>query len=173
MADWRTSLSAQSSPHSLDKISKNLKEFMHYWQSGQSILDVGCGVGAVYSFLGRPEKYIGVDRNAGELEKARQYFDADFREGDLFDLDLKADWVLCSRVLMHVGETLRAIQKLRSYGRLCLIVPVGKDEVSKIETYEGKTYFRTFSRELLESAGSCKITEFHPYATVIYDPLLP
>lgn len=174
MADWRESVSTQARPYDLEKVRKNLNEFKSLFDKRQSILDVGCGQGSVYHFLDCPPNYIGVDRNAEEIEHARSRFlGVRFEVKDLFDLDLKADWVLCSRVLMHVAEPLKAIETLRRCGRLILIVPISTNALSKDTFTNGFTYFRTFSRATIKKAGSCRIIDHQPYSTVIYDPLLP
>jgi SAM-dependent methyltransferase len=75
-------------------------------ESGDSVLDVGCGFG---DFKGWFEKqhgridYTGIDLSPDLLAEARQrHSDAQFIEGDLFDAGLDAqsfDWVILSGAL--------------------------------------------------------------------------
>ena len=170
MADWRDSVSLQSRAYDLQKITKNLKEFQKLFHKTHSLIDVGCGVGSIYEFLGRPINYIGVDINQEEVRHAQRRFpDARFEVCDLFDLELKADWILCCRVLMHVPSPLKAIETLKRCGRVVLIVPVSTNALAKDSFTGGFTYFRTFSRDTLEQAGSCRIYQHVPYSTVVYD----
>jgi len=75
-------------------------------QSGDSLLDVGCGFGDLYSWLhgaGLTVSYTGIDLSPEILETAaRMNPGLDFRCGELFDFDWSAqsfDWVLLSGTL--------------------------------------------------------------------------
>ena len=174
MADWKDSVSRQARPYDMEKISRNLKDFRQVFMKRQSLIDVGCGRGSVYHWLGCPKDYIGIDRDPEEIKAAKELHPgARFEVRDLFDLDLKADWVICSRVLMHIPRPFDAIKRLRECGRTVLFVPIGNNAVSRDEFDGGFTYFRTFSRATIKKAGGCRIFDHQPYSTVIYDPLLP
>lgn len=85
------------------------------------ILEVGCGTGRTHEGLMRrlvlrPHGYVGVDVTPAMVERARaRYPQADFREGDLFDLpftDEAFGSVVCTDVLQHLPELDRPVAEM-------------------------------------------------------------
>src|SRR4051812_25484014 len=77
-------------------------------QTGQRVLDLGCGPGELLPYLG-DVGYTGVDISAPYIERARERFDgrAEFRVGDAtrIDDDLTGfDVVLVAGVLHHIDD---------------------------------------------------------------------
>ncbi|MDQ6979182.1 MAG: methyltransferase domain-containing protein, partial [Mariprofundaceae bacterium] len=75
-------------------------------QSGDSVLDVGCGFGDLFSFLSgtaRTVDYTGIDLSPDILQQAiAMHPDLALYQGDIFDRDWSAapfDWVLLSGTL--------------------------------------------------------------------------
>ena len=63
---------------------------------GDSVLDIGCGTGDLYSYLENVD-YLGVDQSSDMLERARERNpSAKFIEQNIYDLDLPpSDTVVC------------------------------------------------------------------------------
>jgi SAM-dependent methyltransferase len=75
-------------------------------ESGESVLDVGCGFGDFKGWFEKQHgvlKYTGIDLSPDLLAEARlQHSDAEFFEGDLFDMtftDQSFDWAILSGAL--------------------------------------------------------------------------
>lgn len=94
-------------------------------QSGMSILDAGCGSGAVTRRLARkahPAKVTGVDFDKLFLENARSIADdekidnVEYEHGDIDNLtypDESFDLTYCRLVLMHVKDTVETVKELK------------------------------------------------------------
>jgi 2-polyprenyl-3-methyl-5-hydroxy-6-metoxy-1,4-benzoquinol methylase len=172
MSDWRDTNMKQNYPKKLGKISKYLDVVKGLLRPEDSLLDVGCGRGFVYEYLGH-ENYQGIDLSADEVEAATNRFPGvRFEVGDLFSLTGTWDVVLCSRVLMHVAPLDEAIKSLMTAARkrLMLIVSVStEDTVEECKRDFGRSYFRKISRHTLNSYGLFTIHERGGYALVVYD----
>lgn len=76
-------------------------------EAGDSVLDVGCGVGHLYDFLRRSGwsgSYVGIDLHESMIDAARVHWrSADFRVHDIAagPIDEPADWGLISGVLNY------------------------------------------------------------------------
>lgn len=94
--------------------------FVERIAAGQTVLDIGCGLGAVaYSVAGRSGAHVtGIDRNPESIARARSRFvlpNLDFVCGDAFD-DLptkRFDVVILSNVLEHFEERVEFLRRLR------------------------------------------------------------
>ena len=104
---------------------------------GKKILEVGCGVGNMTTYLKKSGEVIGIDCT----EKYIEYMKIDFPDIKIHNfnimdenvLELKEhdfDTVVCINVLEHVKDDLKALvnmyKLLKSDGRLVLIVPAHK-----------------------------------------------
>lgn len=88
-------------------------------KNGDSVLDVGCGLGHFYRYLCdhgcRHVQYIGIDVSSASITFARQTFpEAEFFEGDVFVGNLlRADYVVASGVLnVEQGDNEEAMRRL-------------------------------------------------------------
>lgn len=126
---------------------------------GETVLDVGCGLGHLYYALkGKVTHYLGIDASLHMVEKAREYFpEADFRQGDVYDLSEfpKVDTVYSISLLIHLVSIEEPIKQLwsRAKNRLIFLIPLGWRE--KIEEPEpGLIYHQVSSRKLNKILGS-------------------
>jgi 2-polyprenyl-3-methyl-5-hydroxy-6-metoxy-1,4-benzoquinol methylase len=171
--NWKNRHMGQRNPSFLKKIRPNIEDIKKLRQSGESLIDVGCGHGYLYPELGDP--YLGVDLFPENIAEARLLHGDRFKTSDLLDLEGQWDFVLCCRVLHHIPMLEQAVEKLRGLTRrLCvLVLPIGEESVA-IEEYEGEEiYFQTFSEARMKSIGDCLILNHHQFSTVVYGPRLP
>jgi len=117
-------------PPLLEIIDKNI-------ESGDKILDVGCGSGRLFRILqDKNIKYLGVDNSKSMIDVSKKEF-SDFAgcfiEGDLLNLglinDVDFDYVMCIAVLHHIPSfelRLQALQQMKNKVRY------SKDKKGKI-----------------------------------------
>ena len=70
-------------------------------QEGDSILDLGCGLGHLVEHLekvGLNVRYTGIDTNKWSIQQAYQFREATYIHGSIFDIQEKYDWGLASGV---------------------------------------------------------------------------
>ncbi len=70
-------------------------------QEGDSILDLGCGLGHMVEHLkkiGLNVRYTGIDTNKNSIQQAYQFREATYIHGTIFDIQEKYDWGLASGV---------------------------------------------------------------------------
>lgn len=96
---------------------------------GDSVLDVGCGLGHLYEHVTRlnPDvKYIGLDQSVDMLKRARaRHPNARFEQGNIYDMDFpKFDTVACLDVLHHQPALDPALSALLKQARKALIVTI-------------------------------------------------
>jgi 2-polyprenyl-3-methyl-5-hydroxy-6-metoxy-1,4-benzoquinol methylase len=175
MQGWKTPMMGQQNPHQLKKIRPNIEDLKSVLLPEDELVDVGCYQGHLYREL-KHQKYTGIDLFEDNLNVARfEHPGASFLAGDLFSLEGLWDVVFCCRVLVHIPDFDKAVERLRSCARkhCAIVIPMGEDKTEK-ERIKGQTvYFRTFSEETVKSAGACEIRHHQPYSTVIYGPRLP
>lgn len=95
-----------------------------------TILDVGCGRGdllrRIWSLARKKTvtvRLTGVDIDSWSAPAARQatpeYMDIDYRIGNVFDMDIEADFIVCSHVTHHMKneELVAFIRWLEAHGR--------------------------------------------------------
>ena len=100
---------------------------------GNTVLDVGCGLGHLYYALKGKATYVGVDASPHMLQKAREYFpEADFRQADVNDLSAlpMVDTVYSVSLLIHLTSVEVPIAQLwsRAKNRCVFLIPLGKKE---------------------------------------------
>jgi SAM-dependent methyltransferase len=104
---------------SLTRSHKRLAELL---AEGMSVLDVGCGTGAITrgiaEAVGPGGRVVGIDSSPALIEKARSAHDGvpglTFETGDIYQLayDGEFDIVTCARVLIWLSEPLQALQRM-------------------------------------------------------------
>jgi cyclopropane fatty-acyl-phospholipid synthase-like methyltransferase len=70
-------------------------------QEGDSILDLGCGLGHMVEHLkkiGLNVRYTGIDTNKNSIQQAYQFREATYIYGTIFDIQDRYDWGLASGV---------------------------------------------------------------------------
>lgn len=116
---------------------KTLTGRLGHWlpQKGQSVLDLGCGLGEMCGLaLDRgAASAVGVNLCAEELDRARQQVQAEFVQADITEFLRKEtrrfDWIGCLNILEHLTkdrlvETLQlARERLNPGGALVAMVP--------------------------------------------------
>lgn len=112
-------------------IFENLNRELPHWRE-KTILDAGCGTGAILKQLGNRERNIGVDLAPEAISFCQERGLDNVRQGDICTLpfaDASFDAVICSSVLYHqwVEVVARAIRELhrvlRPGGILLLNLP--------------------------------------------------
>ena len=83
-------------------------------ESGDSVLDVGCGVGHLTEYLnniGLEVKYTGVDTNRFAIEQAQKiYVNETFIHGTLDDIDETYDWGVASGIFNYEFPKLEMLE---------------------------------------------------------------
>ena len=89
-------------------------------QEGDSILDLGCGLGHMVEHLekiGLNVRYTGIDTNKNSIQQAYQFGEAAYIHGTIFDIQERYDWGLASGVFnveFPKEEMLKTISELLS-----------------------------------------------------------
>jgi SAM-dependent methyltransferase len=89
-------------------------------QEGDSILDLGCGLGHMVEHLekiGLNVRYTGIDTNKNSIQQAYQFGEAAYIHGTIFDIQDRYDWGLASGVFnieFPKEEMLKTINELLS-----------------------------------------------------------
>jgi SAM-dependent methyltransferase len=130
----------------------------------QSLLDLGCGMGATYNLFRREGinlQYVGIDVTEGFIETAQElYPDAEFKIGRIEDIpypDSSFDMVSCRCVLEHLPDPDPAIREMaRTSTRVVVIVWFKWPGDSDKFRYDKRGFWNNvYSREhILEVADS-------------------
>jgi SAM-dependent methyltransferase len=94
---------SQASVGWLDSEGSQHKRFAKLLDIGvckeDSVLDVGCGIGHLYEYVGDQIKYYGIDPNKLAIKKAKELYPKGiFAEGIIANVSRKFDWALISGV---------------------------------------------------------------------------
>ena len=108
--------------HPKHYLTKYHKFFIDRIQNGETVVDIGCGVGAVAIDVASVHKkslVIGIDINKDNIEKARQLKKDNYLENIVFKCDdinnqvlLKADVVILSNILEHIEDRTGFLQNI-------------------------------------------------------------
>lgn len=117
-----------------DNIKNRMRQASEYLR-GNSVLDVGCGVGHLYPHIkDKIRHYTGLDASLNMLLKARYYYpEADWIKGNIYELQHQVpcfDTVYSVSLLIHLYDHENAILQLwtRVKERLVFLIPLSKDE---------------------------------------------
>lgn len=96
---------------------------------GNSVLDVGCGMGHLFALVKNKFDYIGVDGSESMIRVAKHYFldnANQFQFGDVYNLTNfpNVDTVVASGLLLHLAYPEIAIKQLWNKVNKCLIFSV-------------------------------------------------
>lgn len=96
---------------------------------GDSVLDVGCGLGHLYGHITKlnPDiEYLGLDQSVDILKRARaRYPNAKFERGNIYDMNLpKFDTVVCLDMLHHQPALEPALSILLRHAGKVLVVTI-------------------------------------------------
>lgn len=173
--------------------------FLPHLKPGMRVLDCGCGVGSITTDLAElvaPGQVIGIDRDASQLDVARQLAadrgvtNVTFEVGNVYQLeyaDASFDAVLAHTILVHLSDRLRALREMRrvltpngviavsddDYGTF-VFSPPGSSVQHFIDLWGkylvhngGNPYYSRHLRGLLQEAGFAE-TEGHAVAADYY-----
>jgi len=99
-------------------LEKDHKRLAALLRPGVSVVDIGCGTGAITAGIARvAARVVGVDRDAGLIAQARASHTAanlSFMEGDVLALDLEErfDIVNAARVLQWIADPGTAVRRM-------------------------------------------------------------
>ena len=99
------------------------------------VLDAGCGEGFVTDYLARQDpdlRLTGVDLSEDAIAYAKEHFGdrATFRTGSIYKLpfsDNSFDVIVCSEVLEHLDEPVRAIEEMKRVARSHVLITVPRE----------------------------------------------
>ncbi|WP_314004041.1 methyltransferase domain-containing protein [uncultured Paenibacillus sp.] len=110
---------------SLTKSHKRLAEML---TEGTTVLDVGCGTGAITrgiaEAVGPNGRVVGIDNNPNLIEKARQAHGdtpgLTFETGDIYNLayEEEFDMVTSARVLIWLSDPLKALKMMKTAAKI-------------------------------------------------------
>jgi SAM-dependent methyltransferase len=115
--------------HALHRlIRRSLDWELPDWRKA-SILDAGCGTGAILELLGNPHKHVGIDLSPDAVAFCRRRGLQNVVQSDVSALpfaDASFDAVICSSVLYHqwvkdVGKALQELRRVLRPGGLLLV----------------------------------------------------
>ena len=98
---------------------------------GQTVLDVGCGVGHLYPRIKEAHSYLGIDNSDWMLQLAMELQpECNFQKGDAYDLSPfgSFDTVVCQSLLIHLPDISKPIKEMWEHTNKALIfsTPVGE-----------------------------------------------
>ena len=113
---------------------------------GDSVLDIGCGLGHLYALLKNKHiKYMGIDTSKEMIKAVQNYYQDKkelFQYGDIFDLSqyLSFDTVIAVGVFVHlpIDEVIDALNQMWNNARICIVFSVNLGERRIIRKHERK-----------------------------------
>ena len=150
--------------------AKQLRSIIKNIDTQETILDVGCASGHYLRsirLLNKKCKYIGYDATTKYIESARNIFkndlNAEFINGDIYELEEHADFVFCCNVLLHLPSIFIPLDNLLKSFKKKLIIRTLLDQKSHLSQHlieddfnendqpTNYTYQNTYSFNLIEN----------------------
>ena len=135
---------AYGSPHNPTLEHRGRMELASSFIVGNSVLDIGCGIGHFRHFVKDDIEYVGADTSLEMLQVAKGFYpNSIFRVGDIYDLSPFGvfDTVLCQSVLIHLPEIEVPIQEMWHHARKAIVfsIPIAnKKTVEPLQQYGDK-----------------------------------
>jgi len=142
-------------------VENSNRNLLKYLRPGLSVLDVGCGTGAITrsiaQIVGPTGRVLGIDPNAGLLEQARQQAadmpGLDFQQADAYTIDTteRFDLVTCARTLQWLAqpkEALMTLNRLVKPGGYLAVLDFNHEKLTW--TPEAPAAMQTFYRAFLQ-----------------------
>ena len=139
---------------------------------GDTLLDVGCGIGHLYPYVrAQVKEYVGIDTSEHMLNAAKEFYpDVEFTYGDIYDLDgfKTFDSVICQSVLIHLPEIKTPIEEMWAHTDNALIfsIPILDKQIfkrykykNKRQIYHGET--RSNIQKIIDELTGVKLFELH------------
>jgi len=137
-----------------------LEQFKPYL--GDSIVDIGCGLGNFTEILLDKKRYVGIDSDHEMIKEMKvqyvgnknvEFFQVDVTSQEQMDplKDRKPDSILCVNVLEHIQEDVVALNNMLAIlppdGHLCLLVPAFQFLYGTLDSLDD--HFRRYNKRLL------------------------
>ena len=113
--------------HPKHRIMDYHRFFVDNIEDGTSVLDIGCGNGAVdYSVAQKAKKVIGIDINKNSILLASKKFskeNIEYIHGDAlkYNFNEKFDYIILSNVLEHIQNRIPFLNNVKNFGKYFLI----------------------------------------------------
>lgn len=137
-----------------------------------SVLEIGCGQGAMGTLIARDHEYVGVEPDAESFAVARARLGDRVMCATDADVGGRFDVVCAFEVLEHLEDDRAAVERWRDHGRSLLVsVPAHQRLFGATDRRVG--HYRRYDPETLrELLSDFKHVEIHSYAFPVGYPLL-
>lgn len=132
-------------PHNPEPVHQGRMKLASSLIVGNSVLDIGCGIGHLLHFVKDGIEYVGADTSLEMLQVARRFYPNNiFSVGDIYDLSpfRMFDTVLSQSVLIHLPEIETPIQEMWSHACKAIVfsIPIAsKKTVEPLQQYGDKS----------------------------------
>jgi len=113
--------------HPKHKITNYHQFFIQNIDKDSSVLDIGCGIGALsYDVAKKAKLVIGIDINKKFIDIASQKFKKDnityiFDNAITYKFDNSFDYIILSNVLEHIKDRIKFLNKIKKLSRIILL----------------------------------------------------
>lgn len=135
--------------HPKHRLMNYHKFFVDNIKKGSTVLDIGCGIGAVaFDVAKKASKVVAVDLNKNNLEIAKEKFfakniDYVYADATTYNFKEKFDYILLSNVLEHIDKRVEFLKRIKKLAPTILIrVPmINRDWLPLYKKEIGLPYF--------------------------------
>ena len=132
---------------------------------GESVLDVGCSLGVI-SILAklnlRKSNVKAVDISRTQIIEFLHYFPeivVSFDIDDIYNLESKADWIICTEVLEHLDNDVQALKNIHANANKGLIISAPNETIREDIAGHKRRYNKETFTKLLETVGDFEIID--------------